>query len=102
MHDTPTRKLFAESKRAFSHGCIRVEDPRELAVRVLGWTRSEVDAAIETGLNQEFGLERKVPVHINYFTAWPGEDGKIDFFADAYGRDIRLEKALNTLTIAAN
>ena len=102
MHDTPTRKLFAETKRAFSHGCIRVEDPRELAVQVLGWSRSEVDAAIETGENQNFNLDRKIPVHINYFTAWPDRNGKIGYFADTYGRDIRLEKALNTLTVAAN
>jgi murein L,D-transpeptidase YcbB/YkuD len=102
MHDTPTRKLFEESKRAFSHGCIRVENPRELAVRVLGWSREEVDAAIETGLNQNFELEHKIPVHINYFTAWPDPNGKIAYFSDGYKRDSRLEKALNTLTVAAN
>jgi murein L,D-transpeptidase YcbB/YkuD len=102
MHDTPTRKLFAEDKRAFSHGCIRVENPRELAVRVLGWTPGEVDAAIDTGANQNFNLDRKIPVHINYFTAWPDRNGKMSYFADSYGRDIRLEKALNTLTVAAN
>jgi murein L,D-transpeptidase YcbB/YkuD len=102
MHDTPTRKLFEENKRAFSHGCIRVENPRELAVRVLGWTREEVDAVIETGANQSFSLDSKIPVHINYFTAWPDANGKIAFFADSYGRDTKLEKALNTVTVAAN
>ncbi len=102
MHDTPTRNLFAESNRAFSHGCIRVENPRELAVRVLGWSREEVDATIETGANQDFDLEQKIPVHINYFTAWPDANGKVGYFADLYGRDGRLEKALNTVTVAAN
>ncbi len=102
MHDTPTRKLFGETNRAFSHGCIRVENPRELAVRVLGWSREEVDAAIETGANQDFDLEQKIPVHINYFTAWPDANGKIGYFANSYGRDGRLEKALNTSTVAAN
>ena len=102
MHDTPTRELFAERVRAFSHGCVRVEKPRELAEHVLGWDRQEIDDVIASGRNQEFQLETRIPVHLNYFTAWPDASGKIAFYNDIYNRDLRLEKALNTIAVAAN
>lgn len=102
MHDTPTRDLFKERVRAFSHGCVRVENPRELAEHVLGWEREEIDDLIASGRNQEFPLEARVPVHLNYFTAWPDTTGKIAFYNDIYNRDLRLEKALNTMAVAAN
>jgi murein L,D-transpeptidase YcbB/YkuD len=102
MHDTPTRELFNERIRAFSHGCVRVENPRELAEHVLRWDRQEIDDVIASGRNQEFQLETHIPVHLNYFTAWPDATGKIAFYNDIYNRDQRLEKALNTTAIAAN
>ena len=102
MHDTPTRELFKERVRAFSHGCVRVEHPRELAEHVLGWDRQEIDDLIASGRNQEFPMEARIPVHLNYFTAWPDAAGKIAFYNDIYNRDLRLEKALNTMAVAAN
>jgi murein L,D-transpeptidase YcbB/YkuD len=102
MHDTPTKKLFAESVRAFSHGCIRVEDPRKFAEYVLGWDRERIDGMIATGENKNIRLDKHIPVYLNYFTAWPDESGKITFYADIYQRDARLDKALNTIAVAAN
>ena len=76
MHDTPTKELFAEPVRAFSHGCVRVENPREFAGRVLGWERGRIDAAIATGETRKIPLYVTLPVHLNYFTAWPDASGK--------------------------
>jgi murein L,D-transpeptidase YcbB/YkuD len=73
-----------------------------LAEHVLGWDRQEIDDVIASGRNQEFQLETRIPVHLNYFTAWPDASGKIAFYNDIYNRDLRLEKALNTIAVAAN
>jgi L,D-transpeptidase YcbB len=102
MHDTPTKKLFAEEVRAFSHGCIRVENPRDLAQHVLGWERKRIDDMIATGENQNVKLAQHIPVHITYFTAWPDASGKMAYHADVYDRDARLKKAFDTVTIAAS
>jgi murein L,D-transpeptidase YcbB/YkuD len=102
MHDTPTKKLFAETVRAFSHGCVRVENPRELAEHVLGWDRERIDEMIATGENRNVKLSEQIPVHLNYFTAWPDASGKIAFHVDIYSRDSRLDKALNTITVATS
>jgi murein L,D-transpeptidase YcbB/YkuD len=102
MHDTPTKNLFAERARAFSHGCVRVENPRKLAEFVLGWDRAQIDDMIATGMNQDIALKAHIPVHLNYFTAWPDASGKIAYHPDVYNRDTRLEKALNTIAMAAN
>jgi murein L,D-transpeptidase YcbB/YkuD len=102
MHDTPHKKLFKEAVRAFSHGCVRVEDPRALAEHVLGWDRQKIDDLIASGGNQEIKLDNPVPVHLTYFTAWPDENGQIVYYSDVYKRDKRLEKALSTVTVALN
>jgi L,D-transpeptidase YcbB len=102
MHDTPTKELFNERARAFSHGCVRVENPRKFAQYVLGWDRDQIDDMIASGQNQEIDLKAPIPVHLNYFTAWPNASGKIVFYHDIYNRDSRLEKALNTIAVAAN
>ena len=102
MHDTPTKNLFGQSVRAFSHGCVRVENPRELAVRVLGWDRSDVDGAIASGENMTVNLPAKIPVHLTYFTTWTDTSGKLVYLPDIYGRDKRLESALNRIAVAAN
>jgi murein L,D-transpeptidase YcbB/YkuD len=102
MHDTPTKKLFSESVRAFSHGCVRVENPREFAERIMGWERTKIDDTIATGETRNVSLETHVPVHLNYFTAWPDETGKIAFYPDIYARDARLDKALNTVAVAVS
>ena len=100
MHDTPTRNLFAKDARAFSHGCIRVENPREFATVLLGWDRAKIDANTASGKSQTVRLDSKVPVHIAYFTAWPDATGKIQYFNDIYGRDGAMDKAMTTTLLA--
>jgi murein L,D-transpeptidase YcbB/YkuD len=101
MHDTPTKELFDEEVRAFSHGCVRVQNPREFAEHVTGWERRRIDDLIATGENQEFDLDRHIPVHLQYFTAWPGDSGAIEFHSDIYGRDARLARALKKIGVSS-
>ena len=93
MHDTPNRHLFAESSRAFSHGCVRVENPREFAQVLLGWDAAKIADGIESGASKNITLEKPVPVHLTYFTAWPDVTGKIQYFSDIYERDSTLLQA---------
>ena len=95
MHDTPSKKLFNASTRAFSHGCMRVRDPLKLAELVLaedrGWTAGRVMAAVQRGpKDNQINLINKVPVHMTYFTAWVDDDGKIKTFGDIYGHESRI------------
>ncbi len=94
LHDTPSKSLFSESNRAFSHGCIRVAQPKDLAIRVLRqypeWTPQKIDAAMHAGKEQYVTLKRTIPVYIGYFTAFVGADGQVDFRNDIYQRDGRL------------
>lgn len=94
MHDTPARNLFDRDTRAFSHGCIRLHDPRGMAAAVLGTTREHIAKRIGRGHNSE-RLTEKVPVYVAYFTAWPDDAGKIGYFADIYGRDDRMRTAID-------
>jgi L,D-transpeptidase YcbB len=98
MHDTPQRDLFGQSVRAFSHGCMRVNNPRRLAEVILaedrGWSPEKVGSALAGG-SQEVKLERPFPVHVGYFTARVDEDGKLRTFADLYGHDAKLAAALS-------
>ncbi len=100
LHDTPTKKLFDTDQRAYSHGCVRVQNPRRLAEAVLGWDQGQIASYIATGENQKIPLNRKLPVHITYFTAWPGVGGKVNYYKDIYGRDARLELAFAATTAA--
>lgn len=74
LHDTPSRSLFQETKRDFSSGCIRVERPIDLAVYLLGddkvWTRERIEETINTGETKRVKLQRPIPVHLQYWTAW--------------------------------
>jgi L,D-transpeptidase YcbB len=94
MHDTPTKNLFGDTTRAYSHGCVRVQNPREFAEVLLGWGKDEVEATISTGESLPVSLKQKIPVHLTYFTAWTDADGKIRYFDDIYGRDDAIAKAL--------
>ena len=100
MHDTPSRELFEEDTRAFSHGCVRVQNPREFAAVLLRWEQEQVAAKVKTPKSETVRLKEKVPVHLTYFTAWPDETGKIRFFDDIYGRDKAMEDARSTLAVA--
>jgi L,D-transpeptidase YcbB len=101
MHDTPSRALFQRSVRAFSHGCIRVEKPLELAEYLLrqnrGWQRERIEQAIASGKNRAIVLKQEVPVHLVYLTAWKDDDGKIQFRDDLYNRDAHLVATMSAL-----
>lgn len=94
LHDTPSKSLFSEDNRAFSHGCIRVSKPRDLAIRVLKnnpeWTPAKMDAAMHSGREQYVTLKKKIPVYIGYFTAFINSEGAINFRNDIYKRDDSL------------
>jgi murein L,D-transpeptidase YcbB/YkuD len=99
LHSTPSQQLFSQSRRDFSHGCIRVEKPADLAAWVLRnqsqWTLDKVTAAMQSGKdNQQVNLNPAVPVLILYATAVVDEEGKAHFFDDIYGHDAALEKVL--------
>jgi murein L,D-transpeptidase YcbB/YkuD len=100
LHDTPALGLFGLARRTFSHGCIRVSRAHELAAYVLGgpdkgWTEEEVDRLLAAGKNQKIPLDRPLPVYILYNTAAvQPDDPDIFFYADVYGRDALLEKAI--------
>jgi murein L,D-transpeptidase YcbB/YkuD len=97
MHDTPNRELFKESKRNFSHGCVRVENPREFAEVLLELDRGTIDAEIDGGESKTVKVAKKTNVHLAYFTAWPDENGIIRYHSDAYGRDLTLKNARNLM-----
>jgi murein L,D-transpeptidase YcbB/YkuD len=93
LHDTPNHELFNKDVRAFSHGCIRVEKPSELAQWVLGWDAAKVDSAMSSGKdNSSIKLPKKIPVYITYGTAFV-QDGELHFGNDLYHRDDKLVKA---------
>jgi murein L,D-transpeptidase YcbB/YkuD len=91
LHDTPAKALFAQTDRAASHGCIRLEKPAELAQWVLGWDGGRVDAAMNGADNHPVGVKPKIPVYIVYFTSYI-RDGQLYFGSDVYNRDDRLEE----------
>jgi L,D-transpeptidase YcbB len=94
LHDTPNHELFDKDVRAFSHGCIRVEKPDELAQWVLGWDASKVEQAMREGAdNRGVKLPQKIPVYIAYGTTYV-RDGQLFFGNDLYHRDDALVKAM--------
>ena len=101
LHDTPERSLFQRDVRAFSHGCIRVEKPFELAKYALsgmpGWTADRIERAMN-GETRQVGLKRKIPVYIVYFTAYV-RDGTLWFANDLYERDSELVKLVQRSAI---
>jgi murein L,D-transpeptidase YcbB/YkuD len=98
MHDTPEQVFFSKSRRDFSHGCIRLERPADVAVWVLrnnpGWDMDHVRAAMNGSTTQQVNLARPIPVLIVYGTAIVTEDGIVHFYDDIYGHDAALEKVL--------
>ncbi len=99
MHDTPATEFFAQSRRDFSHGCIRLERPADMAAWVLrdkgGWTPEKIHAAMTNGPDaQQVNLPHPIPVLIVYATVVVLEDGLVHFYDDIYGHDAALQKVL--------
>jgi murein L,D-transpeptidase YcbB/YkuD len=97
LHDTPAQALFNRIERDFSHGCVRVERPMDLARYVLrdqpAWTEDKIDEAMHAGTERSVALKQPLPVYLVYFTAWE-ENGSTRFADDVYGYD-RRQRARN-------
>ncbi|MBW1749139.1 MAG: L,D-transpeptidase family protein [Deltaproteobacteria bacterium] len=102
MHDTPAHSLFKRNNRSFSHGCIRVSRPRDLALHILqhddlGWSKERIDTLINAGKRTVITLKKPFPVHILYRTVLVDpRDNTVHFYDDVYGRDTLLSQALFT------
>jgi murein L,D-transpeptidase YcbB/YkuD len=99
MHDTPTKSLFNKTTRTFSHGCMRIRNPQRMAEILLaedkGWDTQQVDDLIKNGPgNNEVGVDRPIPVHVTYFTAWVDDEGETQTARDVYGHEKRIKLAL--------
>jgi murein L,D-transpeptidase YcbB/YkuD len=98
LHDTPARPLFEEAQRDFSHGCIRIQHPIELAVYLLRhdprWDRDALLRALDDAVDRTVPLPEPMPIHLLYWTAWADGDGTIQFRRDIHGRDAPLLTAL--------
>jgi murein L,D-transpeptidase YcbB/YkuD len=97
IHDTPSKRLFEKEKRFFSHGCMRVQHPATLAEVLLkgqGWSLARIESQMASGEQRIVNLATKIPVHVNYLTAWVDKAGAVQFRPDVYGRDKPLIEAL--------
>ncbi|MDS9468269.1 L,D-transpeptidase family protein [Paracoccus sp. MBLB3053] len=98
LHDTPTKHLFNQSRRAYSHGCIRVARPLDLAYELLvdqvRHPEQVFNKALNSGRETYLNMRTDIPVHLVYFTTFPDASGKIRRYADIYGRDARVRAAL--------
>lgn len=99
LHDTPTHSLFKEEKRAFSHGCIRMSRPAEMAAWLLGgkdkgWDIERISEIVKSGERKVVKLEKPIPIHILYRTAFVDTStNTLNFYEDVYGRDKILARA---------
>lgn len=98
LHDTPSKGLFANANRAYSHGCVRVGRPFDLAYQLLRGNSSNPEGmfknALSTGEERWIKLDEPLPIHLVYFTTIPGPDGKMRNYPDVYGRDARVWDAM--------
>jgi murein L,D-transpeptidase YcbB/YkuD len=98
MHDTPQKHLFANTIRAESHGCMRVQYPDQFAAILMrhdqGWSQARTISALETGYDQQVPLRQRIPVYITYFTVKVNADGSVSTYGDLYGHDARMAAAL--------
>jgi murein L,D-transpeptidase YcbB/YkuD len=94
LHDTPSKELFLRDNRRISHGCIRVENPRQLAALVMQQPLEAIDQTIATGDTNRTTVPKPVPVFVVYETAFADADGKLQFRPDIYGRDAEIWQSL--------
>jgi L,D-transpeptidase YcbB len=104
MHDTQEKSLFGHATRAYSHGCMRVQNPMHLAEVILahdkGWSADRVRALVPGGRTSDITLSTPVPVHLTYFTASVDDAGKLNMHGDIYGMDSRVASALAGKSVA--
>jgi murein L,D-transpeptidase YcbB/YkuD len=98
FHDTPSKSLFEQDKRAYSHGCIRLAEPEKMANYLLKnqpeWTPEKIRAAMDAGTEKYVKLKDPVPVVITYYTAWVDENGLLNFRDDVYDHDKKLAEKM--------
>lgn len=98
FHDTPNRNLFSQSSRSFSHGCIRIAEPKKMAAYLLrndsSWNDRKIDSAMHLKKEKWVALKKAVPVFIVYFTAWVDKNGELNFRKDIYKHDEKMAKKL--------
>ena len=98
LHDTPSKELFNQNKRDFSHGCIRVENPKKLAMYLLqnnkSWNQEKVEKVLKTNTETGITIKPNMPVYIAYFTAWVDSKGNLNFRNDVYNLDDALAKEI--------
>ncbi len=98
LHDSPAKNLFNEAKRAFSHGCIRIAEPKKLARFLLrndaAWDSLKITTAMNAGKEQFVNIKENVPVFIGYFTAWVDGQGQLNLRDDIYGHDKKMKERL--------
>ena len=101
VHDTSAPGLFAYTNRAHSHGCLRMEKPVDLAADLLAdepdWTRQRIEETVKSGATVKINLPDAMPIVIAYWTVFRDPEGGVAFRSDVYGRDARLEAALDAL-----
>jgi murein L,D-transpeptidase YcbB/YkuD len=97
LHDTPSKGLFSHTTRAYSHGCIRVQNPLKLAEVLLdkpAWGQAEINRVLSRNRTRDVRLDEHIPVLLYYLTAKVDENGKLGYRKDVYGRDGRLARAI--------
>jgi murein L,D-transpeptidase YcbB/YkuD len=98
LHSTPANALFSKSRRDFSHGCVRVEDPELLAEFALknqeGWTKETIKSAMKSPKTERVILKKPIPVLFFYTTSFIDQHDKLVFYPDIYGHDAVLLRAL--------
>jgi murein L,D-transpeptidase YcbB/YkuD len=94
LHDTPLKNLFARDNRRQSHGCVRVQNPRDLASLLLGIPVEAIDKGIADGATTRHNLPAPMPVFIVYQTVYVGADGQVEFRRDSYHRDEEILRRL--------
>ncbi|MFN3647122.1 MAG: murein L,D-transpeptidase [Gemmobacter sp.] len=104
LHDTPDKHLFARENRAYSSGCVRLNDPFDFAYTLLARQEDDPKAAfhkvLDTGRQERIFLKDPVPVHLDYRTAFTDARGRLNFRGDIYGRDARIWAALQRAGVA--
>jgi L,D-transpeptidase YcbB len=102
FHDTPSKSLFGQDKRAFSHGCIRLSEPQKMAEWLLrndpNWNTDKIVSAMNQTTEKGVKLKEAIPVFIIYYTAWVDEDGQLNFRDDVYKHDSELMNKMFTTT----
>ena len=100
FHDTPAKSLFEKDKRAYSHGCIRLQEPEKMANYLLRnnpeWTPDRISEAMNSGVEKYVKLKKPVPVIITYYTAWVDDAGRLNFRDDIYNHDKKLAEKMFT------